>query len=431
MTDKRLDAAASLCQLLTLFPFSVLCEGVGLGKYVWWHYAVYFACEAVFWLLGRLCGAWAAHGSFSRRGKPLAVFASRAAVTVPAGVFAAVTAACGLSAGLYLYILPACIIAYFGGRRSVDMEYSDVFSRGWFGLYFVAALVASILLWFVPEKSVSGAGVFQLCVVFGVLTAAAAVLANQTNIDVRTRQRSEGRSVLPQGLRGYNAALIAGVCVLIVGLFLFAKPLAQLATSGIKALIALLLGLLKGGERIPSEDASGFDAEGSIEITPADNGLYSLLNFLVAAALVILAVRFRREIWDFIKGLLSPLFKESAAPDPLPFADEVSDVASERAVSRSRRRREQALLKQYRREADPAERFRLGYALFLCRLERTPFGQAASDTTTIHAQKGELAFRLKQIRTLTDIYNEVRYGERPPSAQELDFEEQLLREIGR
>lgn len=431
MTDRRLCAAASLCQLLTLFPFVVLCEGVGFGAYVWWHYAAFFACMGVFWLLGRLCGAWAAHGSFSRRGKPLAVFASRAAVLVPSGIFAAATALMGLSAGLYLYILPACIIAYFGGRRSVDLEYSDVFSRGWFGLYFVAALVASILLWFVPDKSVSGAGTFQLCIVFGVLTAAAAVLANQTNIDTRTRQRSEGRSVLPQGLRGYNAALIAGVCVLIVGLFLFAKPLAELAASGIKALVALLLGLLKSREQIPQDDYEGFEMEGHIEITPADNGIYSLLNFLVAAALIVLAVRFRREIWDFIKGLFAPLFKENAAPEPLPFADEVSDIDSARAVSRSRRRMEQALLKRYRRESDPAERFRLGYALFLCRLRYTPFAQAAWDTTTVHAQKGELAFRVEQIQRLAAIYDEVRYGERQPSAQELDFEEQLLREIGK
>ena len=431
MTDKRLCAAASLCQLLTLFPFAVLCEGVGFGEYVWWHYAAFFACEGAFWILGRLCGAWAAHGAFSRRGKPLAVFASRAAVLVPAGIFALATALMGLSAGLYLYILPACVIAYFGGRRSVDLEYSDVFSRGWFGLYFVAALVASILLWFVPDKSVSGAGTFQLCVVFGVLTAAAAVLANQTNIDTRTRQRSEGRSVLPQGLRGYNAALIAGVCVLIVGLFLFAKPLAELAASGIKALIALLLGLLKSGEQIPQDDPESFESEGHIGITLADNGIYSLLNFLVAAALVLLAVRFRREIWEFIKGLLAPLFREKAAPEPLPFADEVSDLDSERAVSRSRRRREQALLRRYRRETDPAERFRLGYALFLCRLRNTPFAQAEWDTTTVHAQKGELAFRIEHIRRLAAIYDEVRYGERQPSAQELDFEEQLLREIGK
>ena len=144
-----------------------------------------------------------------------------------------------------------------------------------------------------------------------------------------------------------------------------------------------------------------------------------------------LAVRFRREIWEFIKGLLAPLFREKAAPEPLPFADEVSDLDSERAVSRSRRRREQALLRRYRRETDPAERFRLGYALFLCRLRNTPFAQAACDTPTVHAQKGELAFRLEHIRRLAAIYDEVRYGERQPSAQELDFEEQLLREIGK
>ena len=427
MTNRTLCAAAALCQLLTLFPFAVLCEGAGFGEYVWWHYIVFFACAAVFRVLGALCGAWTAHGAFSRRTKPLAVFASRAAVVVPSAGLCAAAAALGLNSGVYIFVLPACIIAFFGGRRSVDLEYSDVFSRGWFAMYFVAGVVASIILWFVPEKSVSSSGTFQLCVVFGVLTVAAAVLANQTNIDMRTRQRSSGE--LPRGLRRYNAAVIAGVSALTVGLFLFTKPLAGLVSDGVKALIALVLSLLRAREEVPPEEQSPLSGGGHLEVPMGDNSVYSLLNVLVVGALITLAIRFHREIFGFLRDLFAPLFRENAAPEPLPFADEVTDIAGERSLSRSRRRREQALLKRYRRESDPAARFCLGYALFLCRLSRTSFAQTASDTTTIHAQKGEQAFRSGRIKQLALIYDDVRYGGKKPTEQELAFEESLLREL--
>lgn len=431
MTKKRLSVLAVLCQLLSLFPFAAVCEGVGLGEYVWWHYAAYYACLAAFWLCGRLCGAWITKSAFSRKTKPFAIFVSHAAVIIPAGIFAAIVGITEFSSILLLYVLPAAIIAFFGGRSSAALEYYDIFSRGWFALYFAAAIIGAILLWFVPNKEVGNAGVFQLCLMLGVITVLAAVLANQTNIDIQTNQRSAGAAALPHGLRGYNAALVAAVCAITAGLFLFAKPLAALTAKGIKALLSFLLSLVRERQLETIDYDSSETYEGTLSVDAADNFMFALLSYVFVGALAFLAIRFRRQIWAFLKELFSPLFKGNDTFEPLPFADEVSALESERARSRARRKREQALLKKYRRENDPAEKFRLGYAVFLCRLSRTPYAQTLYDTTTIHGQKGAAAFVLEQAKQLAAIYDEVRYGERAPSVEELNFEEELLRKINK
>lgn len=429
MNSRALSAAAVFAQLLSLFPFLCVTEGAN-GEFVWWHYPLYFAVLAAFYALGRLLSAWAEGSGFSSKQRGWALFASRAAVALPAAVFVIVCAALRLSSGLYLYVLPACLIAYFGGHHTVGMVYSDVFSRGWFLLYFVTSVICSGMLWFSRDEEISGSGGFQLCLVFGVLIVLAAVLTNQTNIDVRTAQRSSGRSVLPRGLRGYNAALIAAVCAVTVGLFLFAKPLAVLLGNGIRALLALILSLFRGGEQLDVEDGMEFEQDTeAMDFTDADNAVYQLLNVLAWVVMISLAIKFRRQIWEAVKGLFAPLFKENARSEELPFVDEVSDSDAKSESERARRKSEQQLLRRYKRESDPTAKYRMGYELFLRRLSRSPLPQVPSDTTTIHRQKGTEALRREEISGMVSVYNEVRYGERVPTAEELAAQEQILREL--
>lgn len=428
---KKLLYAAAVCgQLLALFPFVCVTEGAVFGGFIWWHYAAVYAVLALFWAVGRFTGAWAAGSGFSPKKRAWAVFASRAAVVLPAAAFVAVSAALRLPTGLYLYTLPACLLAFFGGHHTVGMSYSDVFARGWFALYFAAALIGSGLFFFTRDEQVIASGRFQLCAGFGALIVLSAVLANQTNIDSRTAQRAGGSAVLPNGLRGYNAGLIAAVCAAAVGLFLFAKPCAAIVRSGITAALSWLLSLIKPHEEvIPNDTGSGDGGDGGVEITAADGALANLLQFLLVAAAVFFVIRFRKQIWALIKELCEPLFKENALPEELPFVDEVFDAAQKGASERERRKTEQQLLRRYKRETDPTEKYRLGYALFLARLARSPFPQAASDTTTIHRQKGGSAFRREEISGMVSVYNEVRYGGRAPDENELAAQERLIEEL--
>ncbi len=430
MKKTLLNKMALLCRMLALFPFAVLTDAAGFGEYIWWHYIAFFAMTTVFYTIGYLAGKIITVAHFPKAVRPIAIFISRAAVLLPTAAFIILTQALDLSAMLYMYALPAGIIAFFSGYRAYGQEYSDLFSMGWFGLFFVASVVTCLMLNFSYAPELYSAALSQLCLVFGLMIVLASLLANQTNIDQRTRQRSAGKSVLPHGLRGYNAMLISGISVATVALFLLAKPLATLIVKGIGAFLGLILSLIRNhgleldyGSLPSDENTFGGLAD------PADNTAFTILWALVVILAIVAVIRFRRQIINFFRELFAPLFRESKRESPRPFADEVTDTLSKSNSARFRRRSEQQLLRQFRRETDPRTKFRLGYRLFMLRLSRSAFAPLPSDTTSIHAQKGQNAFRREDIGEMVGVYNEVRYGEAIPSPEQLEKQSALIEEI--
>ena len=431
MHNRILLALAVFCQFLSLFPFVVLTEGIGFGAYTLWHYAVFYAVIAAFWICGRLLGVWSQNRGLSRRAKPWAVFLARIGFLAPSVGFIAVCASLGLHSGLYLYLLPGCIAGYFGGYLSTGKEYSDIFTRGWFGAYFVAGIVSAFLLGFTHDKALSSVGMTQLCVGFGALIILAAVLTNQTNIDTQTRQRSGGRAVLPKGTRSYNALLIAGVGTVVVVLFLLTEPAARLLTSGIGVFLRWLLSLLRTDEKENLEDGEMMDnTADNMEYYDNENPFADLLMFLLAAVIVFLIIKFRRQIWHFFKEIFEPLFKVPQQDEPAPFVDELSASGYTQTSSREQRRTERELYRRYRRETDPVTKFRQGYELFLANLKRTPFPQLATDTTTIQSDKGGKAFSSRvseqELDGMVQVYNRVRYGGEVPQPQELEALDRII-----
>lgn len=436
MQNRILSAMAVICQFLALFPFVLVTEGIGFGEYVWWHYAVFYAAIAAFYGCGRLLGTWASHGGFSRKTKPWAVFLSRIGFIVPTAAFIVFCAVLELHSGLYMYLLPGCIVGYFGGYLSAGKGYSDVFTRGWFAVFFVAALISAIMLNFTMNKPLISSGMAQLCTMFGVLIVATAVLTNQTNIDIQTRQRGGGRALLPKGTRSYNAWLIAVVGAVLIGLFLFSEPLAGLLFKGIQAFMRWLLSLFRSGEQIDSDGVEmAENTADKMEYYANESPIGDLLMLLLAALIVFLIVKFRRQIWAFFKEIFSPLFKAQEQEEAVPFYDEFSSSTDERMSSRERRRTERELYRRYRRETDPVMKYREGYEIFLVRLGMSPFPQLTTDTTTIHSDKGEKAFGGQVPDSRLDgmvlVYNRVRYGGEIPSEQELEELDRIINTITR
>lgn len=109
---------AVLCQFLVLFPFLVMSEGIGFGEFVWWHYAAMYAAAAGFWAVGRLLRGWASGAGLSKRGRGWAGFLSRVGFVAPGAAFCVVCGLMELHSGLYLYLLPGCIAAYYGRAPS-------------------------------------------------------------------------------------------------------------------------------------------------------------------------------------------------------------------------------------------------------------------------------------------------------------------------
>ncbi len=433
MNNRSLRAIAVLGQLLSVFPFVVLCDGVGYDGYTWWHYIAMYAMLGAFYAIGRLCGAWAASPRHSRSFRPKAAFLSRAALAVPIIIFMIVCAALELSTGLYIYILPAAIILYFGGHATCGREYTDIFTRAWFALYFMAAIIADFILWFTHDDTILNSGSFQLCFGFGLLMVIAAVLTNQTTIDTCTQQRDSGRLVLPSGLRGYNAWLTAAVAAVTVALFLFAKPVADLLFNGVRQLIRGLLWLLtRRGELTATDDIlSGADGNGELVVGVADNAFAEAMTFLLVVGIIALLIVFRRQIAELLRNLIAPLFRVQEPTASPAYSDEVSEVPDVSRSFISRRKREQQLYKLFRREEDRLLKYRYGYKLMMLRLEDTPFATVPTDNTDIHRVKGENGLRSESVSRIVSIYNDVRYKGRVPDDEEISFAESFIEEIRR
>lgn len=439
MTEpKILKFSAVFGQFLALFPFAVLLCGVGVNLYEPWLYLSAYAVWAAFYALGRLSGMLARElelsGKPSKKAQPVVLFLSRAAVIIPVGIFIAVVLAAELTTTAFYYVLPAGIIAYFGAHGSTGKGYSDVFSRGWFALYFIAAIVAAMMLWSTHDETLAADGIFQLCAGFALMVLISALLANQTNIDVCTKQRAGGKSVLPGGLRRYNAVLITVICSATIGLFLFARPLAGLVKLAVSLVVKGILSVfefLGSLVRTAPDDGVSDPSAGSIgQLAPEEPAsiFANIVFVLLIFGLILLAVRLRKQIWSAIKYIFEPLFRKGREASDIPFYDEFLVSDARRLTPKARRRAERELNKQYKRESDPSRKYRFGYALFLVRLGKTSRPPEPPDTTTVHREKGESAFKT-DLGELSGVYDRVRYGEAAPTAEELARQEQLLAEL--
>lgn len=432
MSERFLMILSVLGQLLSVFPFVVLCESAGFGGFTWWHYPVLYVVFAVFYICGRACALWALDGNHSRSFRPKAFFLSRAAFCVPTAVYIIVCAVFELSTCLYMYALPAALIMYYAGYTSAKKNYSDVFTRGWFALYFVSALIFTLLMYFIKDEEITRVAGVQMCVGLGVMIVLAAILTNQTNIDLCTRQRDSGRVALPRGLRRYNCLLSAAISVAAVALLLLAAPLAELLSSGLLALLKLILSLFQNIEYDEAEDEilSTPDGGGQFWGGTGTSALAVILQTLLYVGIFVVIIAFRKQIAAFFRELIAPLFKVREEQPSLAYTDEFSELP-ELTRSGSHRKREQQLYKLYRKEHDPVLRYRLGYRFILTRLCLTQYPPVPADFTDIHRIKCERGFHSEDIGKIFDVYNDVRYGGRTPTNEELGFEESFIEEIRR
>lgn len=431
MSRGFLRALAIIAQLLSVLPLAMLCEGAGYGGFTWWHFLLLYAVFAAFYGCGRLAVAWALGRSHKREYRALVAFSSKLAIALPIAAFIAVCAAADFSTALYLYALPAAVIMYYGGYISYGKEYSDIFTRGWFALYFVLAIIAAVIVGLTKNAELTAAADFQLCAGFGVLIVLSAILTNQTNIDICTHQRDAGRSVLPRGLRRYNCLLSAAVAAAVCALLLLAVPLGQLFGSALRLLITLIVRLLQGlggGSEATDAALSGTDStEISMDIT--DNSIAGALSVLMFVGITVLLFALRKHIAELIRQIFAPLFRNKVTEELSAYTDELSEAA--RGGGIPRRKRAQQLYRLYRKETDPAAKYRLGYQFMLLRLSLTQYPPCPADNTYIHREKGEIGLQTDKMQRIVEIYNRLRYGGQIPTEEEIRFEEAFIEEIRR
>lgn len=439
-TSKRhlfLKALACLGQLAALFPFAVIFEALVLKRFVVWHffaaYAVWIFFRSSGWLIGRLIISLQ-KGRFPKNLIPVMNFLSKMGFVIPSAAFIAAGVLMKLDITICLCVLFAGIIIYFGGNLTVGRSYSDIFSRTWFVLYLLPAIFFMAVIALSEKNEIMSLARYLLCVGFAVVILISAVLANQTNIDVRTSQRDAGKAVLPKGLRRYNALLVIGLFTLTLGLFVFAKPIASVIKSVIGAIVSAFIYFFEMisslstevDETIPPGENVSVD---TIVREPEGSGLFgNIMSAVMFIAVIVLIVKYRKKIIGFIKDLFEPLFRSRDKTFDTPFADEITSSNAKLFTPKAQKRAERDLARQYARETSPERKYRLGYALFLARLRLTKQPPVPSDTTDVHREKGEQAFA-EDLRDFSETYNKVRYADLPPTAEELAAENELLRKI--
>lgn len=426
-----LCALAVTAVMMTFFPVAVMFEAFGMERFVFRDFCAVYLVWGAFFAFGYQSEKLGCHveNKVSEKIKPFLFFVTRITVILPAAVFVLIAVLGKLQPAVYVYVLTASVGAFVGGYMTYGKAYTDIYRMGWFVLFVIFSVFAAMLFVLSKNEALHKTGITFLCVGFGTLIVIAAVLANQTNIDVCTRQRASSNQVLPSGLRRYNALLIIGVCAVLIGLFVFAKPLGSLlrfvftmAARGISHLFNdVCVG--KPQEIVEAPDTDSDSGGGEIQF-PEEYEDYSGIVFAVVIAIVaVILIVLRRQIVNFIKTALTPMSKSDGGD--VPFVDEVTTSDRRSATPRGRRKAERALLKKYRRASDPGNKYRLGYALFLLRLSGTDRAAKPSDTARIQRKKGEEQYNT-DLGRFSEVYGKLRYGDIIPSSDEIVYEEELL-----
>lgn len=429
-----LTMLAYIGQFAALFPFVTAFEVLGAGAFVVWHFPLFYGIWLFFWAVGILIGVLIRHmenrKKVSKKLLPFMYFLAKIGFLLPAAILITVCVWLSTEVAACFFALLGGIAIYYGGSLYVGRPYSEVFSKAWFMLYTVAAVTFTVLFSLSENNPAAPRGKFLLCAGFAVIVLFSAIVINQANVDACTNQRDRGRAVLPWGLRRYNALLGAGVFVVALGLFAFAKPIAAFFRYVIGVLVRAFVYIMEFFDRdepVSEPDTSLSEAE-NIGYNSPNDALFDFSFIILTVIIIVLLFIFREPIVTGIKNFFSFLFKKKNRGNNSPFADEITKSTAKSSSMRMRKKAERELERRYSRETSPNRRYRLGYALFLTRLSRTDAPPEPADTTDVHREKGESAFN-ENLRELSETYNMVRYAEVQPTEEELSAQNELLRRI--
>ncbi len=420
--------------LTALFPLAVAAEVLGAGSFTVWHFFLLYGVWILFRGFGTFVGVMI--NRLERRRKPpkkvlaLLYFLMKAGFVVPSAIFLVIGINIRLSVYLCFFSVVGGIIIYFGGCMTVGKSYSDIFSKAWLVLYTISSIVLMAMFAVTTESPAVSLGRLMLCIGFAVMVMLSAVIINQANIDACTNQRDRGKTVLPNGLRRYNALLGVGIFALVFVLFAFARPIAVLFRNIAGVFVRGFIYII---DHLPQSDPH--ETDGFSVNETGDAGMFGMggafsdtVVAFFAIVLIIFIIIFIKPITAGIKNVISFLFRKKANQNSTPFADEITKSKIKPPTKRMERKEERAMERRYSRETSPSLKFRLGYELFLMKLSRTQYPPKPSDTAEAHIEKGERAFG-EEFHGLSETYNKVRYADIQPTAEELAAQSELLKRL--
>lgn len=318
----------------------------------------------------------------------------------------------------------AAVFWYFLGERASRKHYADFFPIFAFGIYIVATLFSYFAFSLSASEELRPPVQNAVIVSFLAELCLAALLINQSGIYDKASRRRETKTTLPHGLSGYNAALILLVTGAGLALYLFSDKIVWFLWEVVRLIVRLILALM----RVPTDffvpAAEGGDLS---ELLPESrpNELWNLARLLAIALIIV----FRKQLWAWLKSIgraIRDFFSRDTAEsgEPLDFVDLFEEAPSQKR-KRTQDLTDAQLLKKYRAQTDPLQKYRLGYRLLLRKMNRANAHITPSDTASAHLEKGRRVYG-EALSPVVEGYNAVRYHGETAGSEPTDALEKLL-----
>ncbi len=327
--------------------------------------------------------------------------------------------------GVIFAVGASAVLWYFLGERAAHKHYADIFPAFMFGIYIGVTLLCYLFYGAMCEKELKDPVQTAVIIAFMVEMCLAALLINQSGIYDKANRRRETRTMLPKGLSGYNAALVTGVTVCGLMLYIFSDKIVWLLNEIVRLFIKLFLFLMHGYSEFMEIESGESSAD---PMGYSGNETYDLWNLLLFVVIIVLLIIFRRQIWHTLKGFFSRIIgffaKETtlseAEPEFVDVFEQVSDVRKGRDLSYS------ALMKRYKKETDPVKKYRLGYGVLLWQMKYCKAKLTASDTVTDQYEKGREIFGA-ELQVIASAYDKLRYDGAIVTEEQLDLLDSLIK----
>lgn len=308
---------------------------------------------------------------------------------------------------------------YFLGERAAAKHYADYFPAFALGVYIMVTLGAYIFYGALAPEELRGSVREAVVIFFAAELAMSAVLINQSGIYDKASRRSETRAMLPKGLSGYNAALVLIIVSAGLGLYFFKDYAIDFLVTLARLMVELFLLIMRGNAEFmqiqPSE-------EGEVPSLYNENiGSSPVATVIFVIALLAMLIVFRKRLWQGIKSLAKQIYgffsrEQSESGEDTGFVDFFEELPAERRKNEPIN--DGRLLRLYRAESDPREKYRLGYRIILRELNKNKAKIVPPDTVNEQLEKGK-AVCGGNLGEITRIYSALRYDDEQVTAEQL------------
>ncbi len=318
----------------------------------------------------------------------------------------------------------AAVFWYFLGERASRKHYADFFPIFAFGIYIVTTLFSYFAFSISASEKLRPPVQTAIIVSFLAELCLAALLINQSGIYDKASRRRETKTMLPHGLSGYNAALVLLFTGAGLALYLFSDKIVWFLWEVVRLIVRLILALM----RVPTDFfVPAVEGEEPDELFNY-NEPSEWWNVMTLIAIILIIV-FRKQLWAWLKSIgraILRFFSRDAAEseEPLGFVDLLEELPSPKK-KKSQALTDAQLLRKYRAQTDPLQKYRLGYRLLLRKMNRTSAHIVPSDTVSAHLEKGRRVYG-EALSPIVGGYNAVRYHGEDAGSEAADALGKLL-----